>query len=657
MNPKKQLTMKKTILFVGALFLLLMTMPSYAQKTSKKQKEKVEKKSIQKKRGVVVKKPRKVYKANTPKVMTQVSQTPKVVLRKLEPNKVFNTASLAKQAKRFKLRTTLNGFDTGDHSSISTTAETKKDGKFCSTTTLNTKLNTQNFSDFTTNGPPDWMKPGIILDVHSFIDGASKIEERYDRGPITIATNAASAKKISKVVSNPRGKSQITQAISELLSTDRNQLHAANITYSYSEIRSKDELNYKVNGRYSNSFADISVQLGMTSNSEKEHHYYLVEFQQTLFSLEVDGLDPTNIFPNKPDLDLRDYVYISQVSYGRKGYFMFITDTSLNELGVSATASASYLGHNASIEANLNQISQTENVEVKAFYYGGRVDSAISDLTADRNSSQWKPLKTYMEGDKFSEAEAYPISYKLKNLNNDPVGMSSTNQQEIETCITSSKNTKLKVTLLELQCDTSGDRDKVGDFGITQHVRYKARGGDWKTPVQTSINKFNNYCHPGDINREWNGSTALICGSSKNQIHVNESKKPKRRNLNINNSMVFEITPEEANDKQAVFEIDTWVKEYSNSDVVMNHDPRKTQVAIHDVLAILKGIKDINTTNTSAFFDGGVNESLKFYHFDGVSLPLRKVGDNILEGVIRARNKGGSLNQKAFVWMRFELID
>lgn len=653
--------MKKAILFVGTLFLLLMAMPSYAQKTSKKQKiskkENVEKKSSQKNRNVVVKKAKKVNNASTPKAMTQISQKPKVVIRKLDPSKVFNTASLAKQAKRFKLRTTLTGFDTGDHSTISTTKETKKDGKFCSTTTLNTKLNTQNFSDFTTNGPPDWMKPGIILDVPSFIDGAAKIEERYNRGPITIATNAASAKKVSTVVENPRGKSQITQAISDLLSTDRNQLHAANITYSYSEIRSKDELNYKINGRYSNSFADISVQLGMTSNSEKEHHYYLVEFQQTLFTLEVDGLNPTNIFPNNPDINLSNYVYISQVSYGRKGYFMFITDTSLNELGVSASASASYLGHNAEIEANLNQISQTENVEVKAFYYGGRVDSAISDLTADRSSANWKPLKKYMEGHKFSEAEAYPISYKLKNLNNDPVGMSSTNQQEIETCISSSKNTKLKVTLLELQCDASGDSDKIGDFGLTQHVRYRANGGNWKAPIQTTINKFNNNCRPGDMNKDWEGSTALICGNSRNQIHVNESKKPKRRNPNINNSIVFEITPEEANDKQAEFVIDTWVKEYSNSDVVMNYDPRKTTVAIHDVIAILKGIKDINNTNTSSFFDGGVNESLKFYNFDGVSLPLRKVDNNILEGPIRARNKGGNLNQKAFVWMRFEIID
>jgi hypothetical protein len=650
--------MKTKLIFIGALFFLLLTMPSYAQKTSKKQKDpKSKTEKTQTVRKLKTKKSRRTYEIKKPKVMTQVPQKPKVIFTKLEPSKVFNMAEIAKQAKRLRLRTTESQFDTGDHSTMSSSGEREEDGKFCTTTTLNTRLNTQAFADFTTNGPPDWMKPGIILDVPSFIDGAAKIEERYNRGPITIATNAASAKKVIQVVTNPRGKSQITQAIADLLSEDRYQLHGANINYSYSEIRSKDELNYKVNGRYSNSFADISVSLGMTSNSEKEHHYYLVEFQQVLFSLEVDGLDPTNIFPNNPGLDLRDYVYISQVNYGRKGYFMFISDTSLEELGVSASASASYFGNNASIEANLNQISQTESVEIKAFYYGGRVDSAISDLIADRDDPKWKPLKTYMQGDKFSEAEAYPISYKLKNLNNDPVGMSSTNKQKIKTCISSSKNMKLKVTLLELQCDTSGDSDDRGDFGITQHVRYKANGGNWKTPIKTTINKFRSTCDPGDINRNWTGSTALICGNTNNQIHVNESNEPMRRNPNINNSMVFEITPQEASDKNAVFEIDTWVKEYSNSDVVMNHDPRKTAVAIHDVIAILKGIKSIDNSNASAYFDGGVNSSLKFYNFDGVSLPLRKVGDNILEGPIRARNRGGDLNQKAFVWMRFEIID
>lgn len=45
----------------------------------------------------------------------------------------------------------------------------------------------------------------------------------------------------------------------------------------------------------------------------------------------------------------------------------------------------------------------------------------------------------------------------------------------------------------------------------------------------------------------------------------------------------------------------------------MNHDPRESEVAIHDVLAILSGIKQIG--ESTSFFDGGVSSSLRFDNF------------------------------------------
>ena len=126
----------------------------------------------------------------------------------------------------------------------------------------------------------------------------------------------------------------------------------------------------------------------------------------------------------------------------------------------------------------------------------------------------------------------------------------------------------------------------------------------------------------------------MICGNRDRQIQVQESKVTDRRSPNINNSVIFEITPNEANDKNAEFTIDTWVTEYSsttltdifsndNYDNVLNNDPRKTRVAIYDVLAILKGTKKLNATHK--YFDGDVSQSLRFDNFDNASLPLREV--------------------------------
>lgn len=234
----------------------------------------------------------------------------------------------------------------------------------------------------------------------------------------------------------------------------------------------------------------------------------------------------------------------------------------------------------------------------------------------------------------------------------------------------SSKTIKLKVTLLEIQCAVSKDDDKIDDYGMTQHVWYKAKG-KVKEPISTDIRKFtrNTKCKLGGENTVWNGSTALICGNRDRQIQVQESKVTEKRSPNINSSLVFNITPEEANDKNAEFLIDTWIKEYSSTtasnifsnddyDNVLNKDPRKMRVAIHDVLAILNGTKELRATNK--YFDGDISQVLKFDNFDDASLPLRKVnysGKTILEGPIRGRMRNRSNNRKAFVWMRFEIID
>lgn len=567
---------------------------------------------------------------------------------------LFNKHMYAKDKWSAEFKVIGRDFTAGDNSTTKTVPAPNM-GKFCTTTTLNTNLNTTDFKDFTVTGPPDWLKPGIIMDAVEFVQGKDKIEERYNRGPVTISNTATGG---LEVIDNPKNKSAINRAIFNIQSKDPKQVHGANISYSYTEIQSEDELNFKVNGRYSSTFGAISAELGVKGNYSKSHHYYLVEFQQSLYSLEVDALDKENIFPNNPDVDLSSYVYISKVNYGRKGYFMLITDKSLEDFGVKASASMNYKIHSAAIQSNLEKISKSNSTKVKAFYYGGSVQSVVKDIGAKWDETGRKPLHDYIAGYQFSQAEAYPISYEMKNLDNQRVGMTSKNVQTIPTCV-DSNGMKLKVTLLQLQSATTQDSDNIADLGIVQHVRYKSNGKFIK-PIKRNLNKFakEDKCELGGGGVSDDDATALVCGDRSRQIQVTVSKKiDGTRTANIDNSAIFDITHQEANDTDAEFLIDTYVKEYSNPDIVLNEDPRKTKVAIHDVLAILNGIKTINENKN--FFDGSVSKSMSFDNFDGISLPLRNVGTDgkiILEGPIRARNRGSDSKEKAFVWMRFELI-
>lgn len=296
-----------------------------------------------------------------------------------------------------------------------------------------------------------------------------------------------------------------------------------------------------------------------------------------------------------------------------------------------------------------------------------------TNLSTD-NKGEWGRVKLYsIKVDKADGKVTHDIT-AVRIENGKEVGNKATrtiySEPTTKTMWKPTPNLKLKVTLLEIQCAVSKDDDKIDDYGITQHVKYKANG-KIKNPISRDIKKFRNNrkCKPGDQDRYWAGSTALICGNRDRQIHVQESKVTDRRSPNINNSVIFEITASEANDKNAEFTIDTWIKEYSSTtlsnlllredyDNVLNKDPRKMRVAIHDVLAILKGTKELNATHK--YFDGDVSQSLRFDNFDNASLPLRKVsysGRTILEGPIRGRMRNAHNNRKAFVWMRFELVD
>ncbi|MDG4950322.1 hypothetical protein NLM59_05260 [Weeksellaceae bacterium KMM 9724] len=601
--------------------------------------------------------------ADTKKPITQVKPKPGVKLEK----KYFNAKDFVKAAQRLRLRTVNSSKSSGDNSTITVTKKQKGD-EFCTDVTLNTKIETSQFKDFTIgDGPPDWMRPGVILSVPEFIQGGAKIEERYNRGPITIFNTTFRSKPSQRVV-NPKNRSAIKNATDKLVSTSNKTLHPANIHYSYKEIRNEDEFNIHVNGRYSKGFNTFAAHFGVDNSSKKDYHYYLVEFTQILFSVEVDGLDPNNVFPDNPEVSLEDYVYISKVNYGRKGYFMFKSKESLEQLGVSAGATASYLGNNMSIEANLEKISQSKDVEINAFYWGGTISSAIDDLIADRNSKNWKPLKEFMKGHKFTEAESFPISYQLKNLNNELVGLSSTNNHKVETCVPLEKDVHLKVTFLALQAQTTRDGN-IAHYGPTQHIKYISNNKK-QSDIQ-SKRVYTTLPNRKKCNRKELGYDPdfipLICGDRSNQVHVGVTNKIKSpRQPNINNSIVFKVTPEMAKDKNAKFIIDTHIWEYTtswgfNDDLELNDGSRETDVAINDVLSILinKNTNALDSYNPEPHFDNNVDQNLKFLQFNGTQLPLmvKKSGNRVLlEGPIYKKTKGSSA-EKAFAWMRFELLE
>ena len=240
---------------------------------------------------------------------------------------------------------------------------------------------------------------------------------------------------------------------------------------------------------------------------------------------------------------------------------------------------------------------------------------------------------------------------------------------------------KLKITLMGIQCIASSDDDKKDDYGIQQHIYYKANG-KFKKPESRNINKFDADCDElldnGDMEKDMDdhiladikapnlranfseGANALLCGSYRKQIHAEQGRE---RNSNINNSMTFHISQAEYDDRSAEMKIHTTITEYNapglfggNNNRTYNYDGRLQNVAIKDVLDILTGKKDIYPTKP--YMDSGILKGTLLDHFDGNKLPLYQVdykSNIILEGPIRGR--GATDGNRAALWMRYELVD
>jgi hypothetical protein len=541
------------------------------------------------------------------------------------------------------------------HKSTSTKITEKKVGNMmCSTERLRVEVKTSDFQTFIQTGVPDWLKPGIVMQASSFISNAHKIESSWQRHPITLATTLRGVETTFLEVKNPELKHQITQAESNLISQKASQ-PAAMMNFTFQEIKSAEELDFRLNGKVSSSIGKLTSEIGLSYTTKKEDYFYMVEFHQTMFSIEVDGMADGKIFIDDTK-NTDGLVYLSKVNYGRRGFIVFKTKKSLEEMGAKINASGGTPIVKANVNSSFNLLKNNSEVEIFAFYYGGSTESAAASIRQTIEKGNPGDITTYIEGRPFDHTLAMPVGYELKNIQGQRVGLGSNFEKLIETCVPwKSDILKLKVTLTDIQCIVTADGDKVADYGVRQHVMYKAKGKE-KMPASKNLTKHGGDCPLGS-DTYWVGSTALICGGSNKQIHVNQGNK---RNANIDNSVIFHITPEEYNDKNAEFIINTWVKEYNggSNDLVLNNDPSQVKVAIKDVLDILSGVKNLNTTG-SYKLDNSIGRGHQFDFFDGMKMPLTKVNSTkpILEGVIRARNKGANLTDKAAVWVRFELID
>lgn len=552
---------------------------------------------------------------------------------------------------------TNNNLDDTNNSAVRKLRDRNSVTEYCTVERLNLDSKIKKFEEMPVGSRPDWLKPGIILNARSFIDGSYRIEERYDRYPITISTPdlRGNGIKTSTIINNPKSKSSISTAENELISQNVDKV-AANMSFRMTEIKSREDLGFKLNGRYSGGLGSFAASLGIEAGSQKNYHYYLVEFSQFMFSLEVDGLNEGEIFKTSTEVPLKEYVYISKVNYGRRGGVLFKSKRAIQEYKADFKTRAGFSGiSRAELNTLYNELIDNSEVEIKVFMYGGSSQSAANSIV-DANDEGIPDIGNWITAQAGNHRFALPIGFEIKNLWNQQVGMNSSMIQEIETCV-EKRNYRLKMTLTDMQNidGRDGGGNDPDDYGLQMAVVLKALGKVYQ-PSSSQINKFPGapcgFNAPGRNNIS-GPYTCWIGGGANTQIHVKENRTSRDPNQ-INNVLIFDIPWDAYRDANNQLTIYTWLKEYTGSNDRVIHDG-SIGVALREVLDILSGIKPLNPSK--AYLDGQIAQGKKFRDFGPQTLWLTNVesggGEFIIEGPIKAGNAG----EKAAIWVRFELLD
>ncbi len=526
----------------------------------------------------------------------------------------------------------------------------------CSTTKLILSADNESFNEFVTQNFQGWMLPGAILNADHYISDRKTVIY-MDRKPITLTTDLTNGQQSSFQVNNPGNLNELQDAVRQVKIL-ADPTVAANISYDYYEIHSKEDLEFKIYGKYKGTNIQADLSLDFTQN--KETHYYMMDMTQSMFTIYNSKFDMFNTFVNDTNVHYNNLLYVSSVTYGRRAIAIIESDLDIKDFNLSINGYFSAMKKEASLESDISYFNSKNNFKMKAVFYGGIPEAAFKAIEAS-NEAQRLNLSHYFKEGAGDPRYALPISYKLTNLEGAEMGYGSSFNQTLTRCVPVNSGTKLKVTLTDLQCINKRDGgSNPDDYALRMAVKYVANNFE-KTAISSEWGgKYANDFCVWDVPIHKNNK--LACGDQNTQIHLPESRI---QTSNINNSITFNLTAAELADANATMTIYGWLKEYTEgNDLVLYNN--SIQVKISDILTDLM-LGDQAHDFTLNFFDDAVSTSGKYKSYgykstEGIWLRRSWISDQqynpkVLEGPIILGTKTTSDGNRGAAWIKFELLN
>ncbi len=192
---------------------------------------------------------------------------------------------------------------------------------------------------------------------------------------------------------------------------------AADVTYEYSMIHSREELELAIGASFTNVTVDIDAKFGYKNDIEYNsmlvklyQGYYTFAYQLPTSYSQVFGADVTPedlakfIQPGNPA------AFIESVKYGRIFYLLVQSTSSSTMIDLAVKAFFSGAAGSGGGEFEITSLDTLQSCEISGYAFGGDADKAISALQGNLDS-----LKVFLESGG-TVTSGKPISYVVRSL-------------------------------------------------------------------------------------------------------------------------------------------------------------------------------------------------------------------------------------------------
>lgn len=264
--------------------------------------------------------------------------------------------------------------------------------------------------------------PGSVIDGNSIASGGfTKIQKAQK--PIVIWTenlNFPNPAKAIVTVDNPTAP-YVNSTISQIT-----QMHtgvqAANVIFRMQEIKSKEEVSLALGGHYSDLLNEVNALF--TFDQSTTTHTFLLEYTQVYFTAFADvPADPANFFAEATPSIPENWMYISDVTYGRRGVLAIRVKEKTEKTGVSTSYDYNGLVTSGGADLSSSLSSLNNEVSVRGWIKGGNPVAAASINTANWRDNIKRFFQAFQTGAKFDQNNpAVPLAYTLRFINDHEIG-------------------------------------------------------------------------------------------------------------------------------------------------------------------------------------------------------------------------------------------